>query len=203
MARPRGISLITGAAFVALIALICGLAINGLLQLQTLGTQIRTVVEYHNRKIDLITQTQVAAHLRTDSLFRMALANDPFERDERFLEYNRAGFLVGSGRNALRQMGFTPEEERIFDAQSRLITRIESVQERVIDLLLAERNAEARQVFVQEAIPVQEAFNLQLADMRNLYHQANLSAQQQAQQTYRHSFLLTLVFALRRLPSRA
>ena len=193
MARPRGISLITGAAFVALIALICGLAINGLLQLQTLGTQIRTVVEYHNRKIDLITQTQVAAHLRTDSLFRMALANDPFERDELFMEYNRAGFLVGSGRNALRQMGFTPEEEHIFNTQSRLITRIESIQDRVIDLLLAEHNAEARQVIVQEAIPVQEAFNLQLADMRNLYHQANLKAQQQAQQTYQHTFMLTLV----------
>lgn len=196
MVLPRGISLIAGAAFVALIALICGLAINGLLQLQTLGTQIHTVVELHNRKIDLITQTQVAAHLRTDSLFRMALADDPFERDELFMEFNRAGFLVGSGRNALRQMGFTPEEERVFDAQSRLISRIESTQERVIDLLLAERNAEARQVFVREAIPVQEAFNLQLADMRNLYHQANLRAQQQAQQTYQRTSLLTLIFGI-------
>lgn len=196
MVLPRGISLIAGAAFFALIALICGLAINGLLQLQTLGTQIRTVVELHNRKIDLITQTQVAAHLRTDSLFRMALADDPFERDELFMEFNRAGFLVGSGRNALRQMGFTPEEERVFDAQSRLISRIESTQERVIDLLLAERNAEARQVFVREAIPVQEAFNLQLADMRNLYHQANLRAQQQAQQTYQRTSLLTLIFGI-------
>lgn len=196
MVLPRGISLIAGAAFVALIALICGLAINGLLQLQTLGTQIRTVVELHNRKIDLITQTQVAAHLRTNSLFRMALADDPFERDELFMEFNRAGFLVGSGRNALRQMGFTPEEERVFDAQSRLISHIESTQERVIDLLLAERNAEARQVFVREAIPVQEAFNLQLADMRNLYHQANLRAQQQAQQTYQRTSLLTLIFGI-------
>lgn len=196
MVLPRGISLITGAAFVALIALICGLAINGLLQLQTLGTQIRTVVEYHNRKIDLITQTQVAAHLRTNSLLRMALADDPFERDAFFMEFNRAGFLVGSGRNALRQMGFTPEEARVFDAQSRLITRIESTQERVIDLLLSERNAEAHQVLMQEAIPIQEAFNLQLADMRNLYHQANLSAQQQAQQTYQRTFLLTLVFGI-------
>ena len=196
MVLPRGISLIAGAAFFALIALICGLAINGPLQLQTLGTQIRTVVELHNRKIDLITQTQVAAHLRTDSLFRMALADDPFERDEFFMEFNRAGFLVGSGRNALRQMGFTPEEERVFDAQSRLISRIESTQERVIDLLLAERNAEARQVFVREAIPVQEAFNLQLADMRNLYHQANLRAQQQAQQTYQRTSLLTLIFGI-------
>lgn len=192
----RRFPLTTGAAFVALIALICGLALNGLLQLQTLGSQITTVVEEHNRKIDLITQIQVAAHIRTDSLFRMALTDDPFERDDLFMEYNRAGFLVGSGRNAIRQMGLSDKERRSFDAQSRLIIDIESIQERVIDLLTAERDAEARRTFVREAIPVQEAFNLQLAEMRDLYHLANLSARQQAQQTYQHTFLLTLGFGI-------
>ena len=189
-------SLTTGTAFVALIVLICGLALNGLLQLQTLGEQMRTVVENHNRKIDLITQTQVAAHLRTDSLFRMALADDPFERDAHFLEFNRAGFLVGSGRNALRQLGFSASEQRSFDTQTLLINDIESVQNRVVDLLKSELSADARRVLVQEAIPIQEAFNLQLADMRHLYQQANLIAQQQAQQTYRRTFLLTLTFGI-------
>jgi len=189
-------SLTTGTAFVALIVLICGLALNGLLQLQTLGEQMRTVVENHNRKIDLITQTQVAAHIRTDSVFRMALADDPFERDAHFLEFNRAGFLVGSGRNALRQLGFSASEQRSFDTQTLLINDIESVQNRVVDLLKSELSADARRVLVQEAIPIQEAFNLQLADMRHLYQQANLIAQQQAQQTYRRTFLLTLTFGI-------
>jgi len=196
MLLPRGISLITGTAFVALIALICGLAGNGLLQLQTLGSQIHTVVEQHNRKIDLITQTQVAAHIRTDSLFRMALANDPFERDELFMKFNRAGFLVGSGRHALRQMGFTPDEQKSFDAQTRLIDNIQTAQDQVVDLLKADRDAEARRMLVEEAIPLQEAFNLQLADMRMLYQQANLAAQHQAQQTYQRTFLLTLSFGI-------
>ncbi len=192
----RGFSLTTGAAFVTLIVLICGLALNGLLQLQTLGEQMRTVVENHNRKIDLITQTQVAAHIRTDSLFRMALTDDPFERETHFMEFNRAGFLVGSGRNALRQMGFSTAEQRSFNTQTLLINDIESVQNRVVDLLNSELGTDARQVLVQEAIPVQEAFNLQLANMRNLYQQANLVAQQQAQQTYRRTFLLTLAFGI-------
>jgi len=196
MLLPRGISLITSAAFIALIVLICGLAFNGLVQLHTLGMQLRTVVEIHDRKIDLITQTQVAAHTRTDSLFRMALAEDPFERDELFLNFNRAGFLVGSGRNALRQMGFTPGEQQSFDDQSRLIDDIQTVQEQVVDLLKAGRDAAARQVLVEQAIPLQEAFNRKLADMRILYQQANLTAQQQAQQTYRHTFLLTLIFGI-------
>jgi diguanylate cyclase (GGDEF)-like protein len=196
MPLQRGFTLTTGTAFIVLIALICGLALNSLLQLQTLGTQISTVVEQHNRKIDLITQTQVASHIRTDSLFRMVLADDPFERDAYFLEFNSAGFLVGSGRNALRQMGFTPDEQRSFDAQTRLVNDIQAVQERVVDLLNAERSADAHRVLVLEAIPIQEAFNRQLAGMRILYQQANLTAQQQAQQTYRHTFLFTLVSSI-------
>jgi len=196
MPQQRGISLTVSTAFVVLIALICGLALNSLLQLQALCAQMTTVVETHNRKIDLITQTQVAAHMRTDSLFRMALTDDPFERDARFIEFNRAGFLVGSGRNALRQMGFSAAEQRSFDAQTRLISDIESVQERVIDLLNAERSADAHRVLVSEAIPIQERFNRQLADMRNLYHQANLSALQRVKQSYLRTFSFTAALSI-------
>jgi diguanylate cyclase (GGDEF)-like protein len=196
MPQERGFPLITGVAFIALIALIFGLALNSLLQLRALGEQLHVVVEHHNRKIDLITQTQVAAHIRTDSLFRMAIADDPFERDAHFMEFNRAGFLVGSGRNALRELGFSIAEQRSFDAQTRLVNEIESVQERVVDLLKAERGADARRMLFLEAIPIQDAFNRQLADMRALYQQENLAAQQQAQQTYRNTLLLTLVFGI-------
>ena len=196
MPLQRGISLTTGTAFVVLIALICGLALNSLLQLQALCTQMTTVVETQNRKIDLITQTQVAAHMRTDSLFRMVLDDDPFERDAHFIEFNRAGFLVGSGRNALRQMGFTAAEQRSFDDQTRLVNTIESVQERIIDLLNAEHGADALRILVSEAIPMQERFNGQLADMRNLYHQANLGALQQVKQSYQRTFSFTLAFSI-------
>ncbi|MFZ3041194.1 MAG: diguanylate cyclase [Thiobacillus sp.] len=196
MPQQRTLSLTASTAFVVLIALICGLTLNSLLQLQTLGSQIRTVVEFHNHKIDLITQTQVASHIRTDSLFRMALANDPFERDAYFQEFNRAGFLVGSGRNALRQMGLSTAEQRGFDAQTRLVNDIKSIQEQVIDLLNAKRSTDAHRVLVQEAIPIQEAFNQQLADMRNLYLQDNLNAQLQAHETYQNTFLFTLLFGI-------
>lgn len=192
MPRFRAFPLSTGAAFVALIALIFGLALNSLWQLHTLGAQIRTVVEHHNRKIDVITQTQVAAHTRTDSLLRMALATDPFERDTHFLAFNRAGFLVGSGRNSLRQLGFSPDERAGFDAQTQLVNDIQAVQERIVDLLKAERPGEAQQLLTRQAIPIQEAFNRQLADMRARYQAANLDAQQRAQHTYRQTLLLTL-----------
>lgn len=192
----RGFSPLIGTAFIALIALICGLLFNSLFQLKALGRQLNIVVELHNRKIDLITQTQVAAHIRTDSLFRMVLADDPFERDAHFLQFNHAGFLVMQGRNSLRELGLTATEQRNFDAQTQLIMRIRTVQEQLIDLLHANQNLMARQVLVHEAIPLQEQFNQQLATMRTAYQRANLAAQKQAQQTYRHALYLTLAFGL-------
>ena len=192
MHMPRSLSLTTGAAFAVLIALICGLGINSLLQLQALGDQLSKVVTYHNRKIDLITQTQVSAHMRTDSLLRMVITDDPFERDTYLQTFNRAGFEVGSGRNALRKMGITPAEQRIFDSQTRLVSNIQSAQQRVIDLIQAGRNAEANRVLIQEVLPLKVTFNQQLADMRNLYQQDNLAAQKQAKQTARQAFFLTL-----------
>ena len=192
----EGASSLIVAAFVALIALICGLLLNSLLQLEALGSQLNVVVEHHNRKIDLITQTQVAAHIRTDSLFRMVLADDPFDRDVHFMRFNHAGFLVSQGRNALRDIGFTPSEQRSFDEQTQLTGQIRTVQEHVIDLLNSNHNKEARQVLAHEAIPLQEAFNQQLADMRTIYQRANQAAQHQAQQTYQHALLLTLAFGI-------
>lgn len=196
MPMERGFPFNTGTAFVVLIILICGLTVNGLLQLQLLGTQMRTVIEQHNRKINLVTQTQVAAHIRTDNLLRMVLDDDSFERDQHFLAFNRAGFLVGSGRNALRKIGLSASEQRAFDAQTRLVNEIERTQAHVIDLLNAERSTEARSALVQTAIPLQEAFNLSLADMRIQYYQANLAAQKQSKKTYHRAWLLTLLFGM-------
>lgn len=196
MRHALGIPLIISLAFVVLVALIVGLALNGILQLRAIDRQFSVVVDNHNRKINVITQTQLASHMRTDSLFRMALSDDPFVRDIYFMDYNRAGFLVGSRRNTLRELGFTVEEQAIFDAQTRLIRRIEAVQDEVITLLQAHRLDAARALFMEQGVPVQQAFNDQLVHMRELYHRSNLAAQARAQRTYRNAFILTLIFGL-------
>jgi diguanylate cyclase (GGDEF)-like protein len=192
----RALVFVTAMAFIVLVCLIAALATNSIVQLQQIDRQMRTVIELHNRKIDLITQTQVAAHLRSDSLFRMILDSDPFERDVHFMEFNRAGFLVGSGRNELSKLGFTPQEQRNFDSQTRLATDIQAIQEHVVDLLSAERSTEARRVLVNEAIPLQASFNLRLAEMRNFYQQANLGAQREARLTYQKTFRLSLAYGI-------
>jgi diguanylate cyclase (GGDEF)-like protein len=188
--------LLAGGAFLALIILIVALTANGIFQLSKIQEQMYRLVDTNGNKIDAITRTQVAAHARTDRLLRMAIEKDPFVRDALFLDFNRAGFMVGSGRRALLQLGFTPQERAKFDAQTAHIRKIELTQEKITDLLSREKVEEARHVLVAEAIPLQEQFNDMLAEFREDLQRANDKALLQARQDYLTSRNIMLAFGL-------
>lgn len=180
------------ATFMILLGLIVALAIHGVMQLRQIQQNMENVVALHERKIDIVTRTQVAAHMRADRLYRMTLEKDPFEQDALWLEFLRAGYLVGTGRDQLKSLGFTPEEQSEFDAQSDLIRRIEPGQEEVVNLLKANRRAEAEALLIKETIPLQQSFNEHLAILRSFYQESNLASLQAARETYRRNLLFTV-----------
>ena len=180
-------------AFVTLTVLIAAQTVNSIYQLSQTQARINTIVELHNRKIDTITSTQVAAHMRTDRLLRMVVENDPFNRDELFLEFNRAGFLVGSGRVKLREIGLTPEEQDNYNRQTAVIQKIEAAQEQVTDLITADKTDAARDVLAKQAVPVQEELNVLLAELRVMVQAANDKALVETRIAYQRSLLITLV----------
>lgn len=182
--------------FMTLVGLIVALAIHGVIQLRQTQKNMENVVALHEHKIDIVTRTQVAAHIRADRLYRMALEKDPFEQDALWLGFLRAGYLVGSGRDQLKRLGFTPEEKVNFDTQSDLIRRIEPAQEEVVNLLKANRRAEAEALMLKETIPLQQSFNDQLAILRSFYQEANLASLQGARQNYRRNLLFTISMGL-------
>jgi len=194
----RTFLIVTGAAFLALVILIVVLAINSIVQLNQ-HRELNNNVLMQNRKVGIVTQIQVASHMRTDSLMRMALAPDPFERDAIYLEFNRAAFLVGSARNNLQKM-LTPGEQIAFDRQTELVTRIQALQEQIADLLISEHMDNANALLRQVAIPLQNTFNQQLAEMRSQYQDETLHAQTVASQrfnrTWHQAILLSVAAVL-------
>lgn len=188
--------LLTGAAFAALTVLIAALAVNSIYQLQRLQKQMDDVVLLHNRKIDIVTNTQIASHSRADRLLRMAIEKDPFARDQLFLEFNRAGFQVGSGRQQLRQLGLTAHEQEIFDAQGTLIERIVPMQEKVVDFLGRGQPDNAWSVLVAEGLPLQESLVDSLAALRAELQRTNENALKQAKATYNRSMFVTVLFGI-------
>ena len=194
IAMPRTFLVLTGAAFMALVTLIVVLAINSMVQLNN-NRQLNANVLEQNRKVDLVTQIQVASHLRTDSLLRMALAQDAFQRDEIYLEFHRATYLVGNARSELQQM-LSPAEQVSFDRQTQLVTRIQAMQEEIADMLNKERVANANALLRQVVIPLQATFNQQLAQMRSQYQNETLHAQTIASQKFNNTWRQTIMLSI-------
>jgi diguanylate cyclase (GGDEF)-like protein len=187
--------MVVGAAFFALVILIVVLAVNSIIQLNH-NRQLNADVQAQNRKVDLIIQIQVAAHQRTESLLRMALTRDPFERDAIYLEFNHAGFLVGNGRNEFRQLGLTGEERAEFDRQTQMVVGIRALQEDIADMLIRDSIPEAYALLEHQVIPMQKIYNQELAQMRARFQNETLRAQTFAIKRFEYARRLTLVLGI-------
>jgi diguanylate cyclase (GGDEF)-like protein len=183
--------ILTGGTIMTLVGIIAVLAIHGVFQLRRIHEEMENVVAIHERQVDIVTRTQVAAHMRSDRLARMALERDPFAQDALWLEFLRAGYLVGSGRNQLKGMGFAQRELANFNAQSELIRQIEPAQEEVVNLLKSEKFDTASAYLLTHSIPLQDAFNEKLAELRGFYQEANQAALQDARENYRKNLIFT------------
>lgn len=168
----RNFLIVAGGAFLVLLILIIVLAVSSIFQLND-HRKLNADVLIQNRKVGFVTQIQVASHMRTDSLLRMALTKDPFIRDEIFVEFNRAAQLVGTARNDLLKM-LTPDERPAFDRETSLANQIQLVQNQIANLLMAERNDNANALLRQIAIPLQAQFNQQLAQLRSQFQNETL-----------------------------
>ncbi|MHB8914531.1 MAG: diguanylate cyclase domain-containing protein [Thiobacillus sp.] len=194
----RNFLIVAGGAFITLLILIIVLAVSSILQLND-HRKLNADVLIQNRKVGFVTEIQVASHMRTDSLLRMALTKDPFIRDEILLEFNRAGVLVGIARKDLQKM-LTLEERPAFDRETSLVTQIHVVQNQIADLLMAERTDNANALLRQIAIPLQAQFNLQLAQLRGQFQNETLQAQTLASErfsrTWNQAVLLSIAAVL-------
>lgn len=188
--------LLTGGAFLALTLLIAALTANSAYQLARIQEHIDKTVVLQEEKIAAITRIETAGFLRADRLLRMVIENDPFARDELYLEFNRAGFAVGSGRNELEKLGLTPEERVLFDRQTELIRRILVMQEKVTDFLTRDQLDDARNMLVAEGIPLQERFDRMLSEHRGLLQRAHDASLRQVREDYKRSRIITLVFGM-------
>lgn len=178
----RNFLIVAGGAFLVLLVLIIVLAVSSIMQLND-HRKLNADVLIQNRKVGFVTQIQVANHMRTDSLLRMALTKDPFIRDEVFAEFNRAAHLVISARTDLMKM-LSPAERPAFDRETSLVNQIQQIQNQIADLLMADRNDNANALLRQIALPMQAQFNHQLVQLRTQFQNETLQAQTLASERF-------------------
>ncbi len=185
---------VVGGAFLALVSLIALLAVSSLIQLNH-QRKFNADVLVQNQKLERMTQIQVAAHKRTDSLLRMALTQDTFDRDEIFREFNHAAILLGNARRDLQKM-LAPSERAAYDNLTKTVNNIQQVHEQIAELLMAERTGNANALLRQIAIPLQAQFNQQLLEMRYQFQNETMKAQTLASERFSRTWGRALLLSI-------
>jgi len=128
----------------------------GLSSMSVIQSRLRDIVEIQNVKTQLVTSMRYAARERILSLYRMALIEDPFVRDEEFLRFNGFALDFITARDNLLLMKLNPEEQKALERQSELTIRAVQLQEKVTDLMYRDDMAAAKKLLYEKAMEAQE-----------------------------------------------
>lgn len=118
--------------------------------------RLETLVDENMQKIRLSVEMRKNARQRTHSIQRMILLDDPFDRDEEFLRFNSYGARFARARAAFLNANVSPQERAVLDAQGKLTRQAVPLQNQIVDLVVADRIAEAKDLLMTQAVPIQD-----------------------------------------------
>lgn len=139
-------------------------------------------IRINQKKIEYANNMKVAGYQRGYVQNMMVITEDPFKRDELFLEFNRYGYNGGFARNEIKRLIKTKKEQEIYDLQTPLIEQILLFQEDVNTALDNEdfelaaqlrRQAYENGRFQKVFASLSKMIELQKENEKNLLHQAD------------------------------
>ncbi len=159
--------------------------------------RIDSVVHQQNTKIELVTIMLSAARERSLLMMEMHLTDDPFERDEQMLVFNRHGGTFAQSRMELLQMRLSPEELDILNEQGALTQKVVPLQRQIVDMLFNDDFEEqTKMLLIEQAIPMQDQVFATLKKLLNEQQQAADRSFQEAVIDYKNTVLTITFLAL-------
>jgi diguanylate cyclase (GGDEF)-like protein/PAS domain S-box-containing protein len=166
-------------------ALMMAVVFVGYKQMSDIHQSMELIVNKYNAKTGYITTMYTAARERSISLLRMLDMNDPFERDEEYIHFNKLATNFAIARIALGKLGFD-ENEEAYSTEQYLLTQAAMPQlEDVAELLFNDRVTEATRLLLDKAIPAQDLVLEQLSRMLQYQERATRKSLESANISYR------------------
>jgi len=118
--------------------------------------RIQQVVNTNNYKTSLVSRMLISARERTMSIQKIASLDDPFERDDEFMVFNRYGAKFVESREELKRLDLSDEELQLLEAQGKITEEVVvPLQRKIVNLAMTERIEEARELLQTKAIKSQ------------------------------------------------
>lgn len=183
------ILLITG--FGGILLLYLSLVGVGLSFMYASQLRFTDIVEKHNVKTALLNDMYTSARERSLLLHTMMDLNDPFARDELFLEFNKHGGLFARSRIALTEMELSDKEIMLLEEQGQLTGKAVPIQNRIVDLVQADNIPAARRILIDEAVPAQNRVLFKLLAMQEYQENMAKAIARQSDQELKSAFIMT------------
>ena len=182
--KPKNIAITAFIAFsFSLILLILAIT-YGLSHIESVNSNVKTIVKEHNAKEHLIVDIYNHARQRVIALFQMALNEDPFVRDELYDEFRNQGAEFIEAREKLLSMLVDDDEEKLLEEQRILTKTAVPLQYEIIEYLNADDFESARQLLKDEGVDAQNVVLRKLQDLVELERQKSLQILSQTNKEY-------------------
>ncbi|MCI0508404.1 MAG: ATP-binding protein [Gammaproteobacteria bacterium] len=150
----RGRWLIISAALI--VALMVIIAIISLWGMESIRHRAETIVSNQVAKMELVVKMHTSARERTVILQRMILLDDPFQRDEEYMRFNRHGTEFANARISYLAQDLSEQEKSLLEKQGNLSKAAVPLQEKVVDLVVTDEIEAARNMLIEQAVPLQD-----------------------------------------------
>ena len=151
--------------FALVVLLMIAVTSVGMIRMKENNVLMTEVVTQNNVKINLVRNMYIAARERSILLLKMLALDDPFERDELYLEFNVMATRFSMARSEVTEKKLDEYEVALFKKQAD-VTRVNApLQGDVVELIVQEGMEAARDLLFQKAIPGQDKV---LANLRSI-----------------------------------
>lgn len=172
-------------SFGAVIALMVIVAAMGLIGMTENNRGMETIVEEHNVKTLHLIDMLSAGRGRSIILLRMLNTDDPFDRDDDYMEFNKLALKFIQARQAFRAMPLDNLELVLLNEQDMLTNKAQPLQDEAVQLMMNGTIVDAKDLILNHAIPAQNNVMKKLLVILELQQQSARDAMVISNKSYR------------------
>ncbi len=182
-------------SFIASIVVFTGVLVYGFSQFEDVRDLSRDIVQSKTTKYQIVTEMLSAARERLLDLYAMVNSDDPFYRDELFLDFNKQGAIFADARERLIEQELSEEESTILITQGKHTNISVPIQNQLIDLIQNDEIEQARLLLNESGEAAQNRVLDELKKLLNIQLQDSHHILNEIDQQYERSLvhILTLV----------
>lgn len=194
--NPHATKILLLAGFALVISILLIIASVGLRSMSLLSDKLTQTVQENNVRSQLGYEMRHSSRERTMILHQMARTQDPFVRDELFLDFRQQGENFLRARDKIIELGLDNERQQILELQRKRSSDAGPLQYQVINLLNEDRIEEAANILFDQVIPAQNLAIESIDAFIALQQQISSRSLEQTSEAFDGSLRLIIILTL-------